>query len=125
MTDMTSMPKKLERQFQQLLVEEWEFLDKPWPLCPKTKKYHRTEMKPIKDVHLMKQLLMHRLGAIPVFYFLTVIWSKFYFPGPYHAVDKGIAFLFYFVSGQTMDSMSQHLPRTSFHQIYTTFFKSE
>ncbi|KAI9242444.1 MAG: hypothetical protein BYD32DRAFT_362771 [Podila humilis] len=45
----------------------------------------------------MRDLLMHRLGAIPVFFFLTVIWPKFYFPGPYRAVDKGIAFLYYFI----------------------------
>lgn len=125
MADTTSMPKKLQRHFRQLLEEQWGFLDKPWPMCPKTKKYHRSEMKPIKDIQLMKQLLVRRLGVIPVFYFLTVIWSKFYFPGPYHAVDKGIAFLFYFASGQTMDSMSQHMPRTSFHQIYCAFFKSQ
>jgi hypothetical protein len=73
----------------------------------------------------MKGLLMRRLGSIPVFFFLSVIWSKFYFPGPYRAVDKGITFLYYFVAGHTMDSMSQFMPRTSFHQIYTAFFKTE
>jgi hypothetical protein len=70
-------------------------------------------------------LLMRRLGAIAVFFFLTTIWSKHYFPGPYLAVEKGIAFLYYFVAGETMDSMSQFLPRTSFYAIYCTFLKDE
>jgi hypothetical protein len=119
------MPKKLQKCFAKLLEEKWQFLDQPWPMCPKTKKFHRSEMKPIQNSQRMRDLLMHRLGAIPVFFFLTVIWPKFYFPGPYRAVDKGIAFLYYFVAGQTMDSMSQFMPRTSFHQVYTTFFKTE
>lgn len=121
----TAMPRKLRLCFAKLLEEQWKFMDQPWPLCPKTKKFHRSEMKPINDIQRMKGLLMRRLGAIPVFFFLSVIWPKFYFPGPYKAVDKGIAFLYYFVAGQTMDSMSQYLPRTSFHQVYTTFFKTE
>jgi hypothetical protein len=118
----TAMPKKLRKCFAKLLEDEWKFLDKPWPLCPKTKKFHRSDMKPVENIQRMKELLMHHLGAIPVFFFLSVIWAKFYFPGPYKAVDKGIAFLYYFVAGQTMDSMSQYLPRTSFYQLYDTFF---
>ena len=121
----TAMPNKLKKCFAKLLEDEWKFLDQPWPLCPKTKKFHRSEMKPINHVQKMKELLMRRLGAIPVFFFLSVIWAKFYFPGPYRALDKGIAFLYYFVAGQTMDSMSQYIPRTTFHQLYTTFFKTE
>ena len=120
-----NIPTKLQNCIARLLEEEWKFLDQPWPMCPKTKKYHRSEMKPINHLQKMKEVLMRRLGPIPVFFFLTVIWTKFYFPGPYKAVDKGIAFLYYFVAGQTMDSMSQYLPRTSFHQVYTTFFKTE
>jgi hypothetical protein len=122
---VTPMPNKLQRCFTRLLEEEWNFLDQPWPLCPKTKKFHRSEMKPINQIQQMKELLMRRLGPIPVFFFLSVIWVKFYFPGPYQAVDKGIAFLYYFVAGHTMDSMSQFLPRTSFHEIYAAFFKTE
>ncbi|KAI9241991.1 MAG: hypothetical protein BYD32DRAFT_363292 [Podila humilis] len=52
---------------------------------------------------------MHRLGAIPVFFFLTVIWSKFYFPGPYHAVDKSVTFLFYFLPYTLDGGYSQHI----------------
>ncbi|KAI9234492.1 MAG: hypothetical protein BYD32DRAFT_439150 [Podila humilis] len=92
------LPKKLEKCFAKLLEEKWQFLDQPWPMCPKTKKFHRSEMKPIQNSQRMRDLLMHRLGAMPVFFFLTVIWPKFYFPGPYRAVDKGIAFLYYFVA---------------------------
>lgn len=119
------MPKKLESCVYDLMEEEWEFLDEPWPMCPKVKTFHRTELKQIPRVQEMKDLLMRRLGSIAVFFFLSKIWSKHYFPGPYNALDKGIAFLYFFVAGETMDSMSQYIPKTTFHVIYTTFLKGE
>lgn len=120
-----TMPKKLEKLFDDLLDREWAFLDEPWPMCPKIKTFHRSELKEISRVQDMKNMLQRRLGYIPVFFFLSTIWSKHYFPGPFNAIEKGIAFLYYFVAGETMDSMAQYIPRTTFHVIYSTFLKIE
>ena len=69
-------PKKLARLLDNLLENEWGFLDEPWPMCPKIKTFHRSELKPIARIQDMKKVLMKRLGAIPVFFFLSTIWSK-------------------------------------------------
>lgn len=124
-SENSCMPRKLTKRIEELLKDEWIFLEEPWPMYPKTKKFHRTELKSIERVQEMKDLLMRRLGAISVFFFLATIWPKYYFPGSYKALEKGIAFLYYFVSGETMDSMSQFLPRTSFYAIYSAFLKEE
>ena len=121
----TPMPRKLAKRIDELLESEWEFLEKPWPMCPKIKTFHRSEMKPIPRIQEMKDLLKRRLGSIAVFFFLSTIWSKHYFPGPYNALEKGIAFLYFFIAGETMDSMSQYIPKTTFHVIYSTFLKIE
>lgn len=68
MRNSSQMPKKLAQRVEELMLEEWEFLDKPWPIYPKTKKFHRTELKPINRVQEMKKLLMRRLGPIAVFF---------------------------------------------------------
>ncbi|OAQ25505.1 hypothetical protein K457DRAFT_23124 [Linnemannia elongata AG-77] len=119
------MPKKLVRLFAGLLEDEWAFLDEPWPMCPKIKTFHRSEFKQIKRIQDMKAALMKRLGPIPVFFFLTKIWGKHYFPGPFNLLENGIAFLYFFVAGETMDSMSQYMPKSTFHVIYSTFLKVE
>ncbi|KAG0195338.1 hypothetical protein BGX28_001635, partial [Mortierella sp. GBA30] len=119
------MPRKLIKRLEELMEDEWEFLDDPWPICPKMKTFHRTEMKEIPRIQQMKDVLMRRLGPIAVFFFLCTIWSKHYFPGPYNALEKGIAFLYFFVAGETMDSMAQYIPKTTFHVIYSTFLKFE
>ena len=120
-----NMPKKLARLYDELLEREWDFLDKPWPMCPKTKTFHRSELKQIARIQDMKTVLKKRLGSITVFFFLSTIWSKHYFPGPYNALEKGIAFLYFFVAGETMDSMAQYMPKSTFHVIYSTFVKVE
>ena len=109
------MPKKLIQLFDNLLVN----------ICPKMKTFHRSELKEIHRIQDMKDVLMRRLGSITVFFFLSVIWSKHYFPGPFNAMEKGIAFLYFFVAGETMDSMQQFIPKTTFHVIYSTFLKVE
>src|SRR5690348_9497329 len=73
----------------------------------------------------MKLAVMSKLGAVAVYFFLTVLWNKVYFPGPYKALEKGIAFLYFFVSGESMESMSVFMARSSFYEIFRTFFKEE
>lgn len=87
------MPKKLIKRIQELLENEWSFLDKPWPMCNKIKTFHRSEMKPIPRIQEMKDVLKKRLGSITVLLFLSTMWNKYIFPGPYNAIEKGIAFL--------------------------------
>src|SRR5690348_17315901 len=73
----------------------------------------------------MKEEVIGKIGAIGVLFFPTTLWNKVHFPGPYKAVEKGIAFLYYLVSGESMESMSVFLPRSSFYEIHRTFFKTE
>ncbi|KAG0074861.1 hypothetical protein BGZ90_010407, partial [Linnemannia elongata] len=73
----------------------------------------------------MKEEVIGKIGAIGVLFFLTTLWNKVYFPGPYKTVEKGIALLYYLVSGESMESMSGLLPRSSLYEIYETFFKTE
>src|SRR5690349_24590145 len=73
----------------------------------------------------MKLAVMSKLGAVAVYFFLTVLWNKVYFPGPYKALEKGITFLYFFDAGESMESMSVFTPRSSFYEIFRTFFKVE
>src|ERR1700733_9499161 len=93
--------------------------------CPKMKTFHHSELKEILQIQDMKNVLLQRLGSITVFFFLSTMWSKHYFPGPYNALEKGIAFLYFFVAGETMDSMARFMPKSTFHVIYSTFVKVE
>jgi DDE superfamily endonuclease len=113
----------LKHLFQRLLDDEWTFLDAEWPMQEPSNN-HRTALKGVAHMKTVKDILTRRLGAIPVFYFLVVIWSRKQYSGPYSEVDKGLLILYHLVSGLAMDGMSTHIPKSSFHAIHTEFYKS-
>jgi DDE superfamily endonuclease len=113
----------LKTLFQQLLHDEWSFLDVEWPMQEQSNN-HRTALKQVAHMKIVKNVLMRKLGAVPVFYFLVVIWSRNQYPGPYREVDKGLLILYHLVAGLAMDGMSTHIPKSSFHSIHTEFYKS-
>ncbi|KAF9975351.1 hypothetical protein BGZ75_000560 [Mortierella antarctica] len=86
---------------------------------------HRTVSKEIGHITQIKETLYKRLGAIPVYFFLTVIWPKCKYPGPYKEVEKGLVLLYHIVKGLSMEAMEPHMPKSSFHAIHTVFYKTE
>ena len=113
-----------DKAIKKLIREKWQFLDDNWPLISHTK-FHRTELKPIKNMDYVKQSLLKRLGVIPVYFFLVSIWNHDTFPGPYREVDKGLLMLFYLTKGLTTEAMEPYMPKSSFFAIYHTMFKKQ
>jgi hypothetical protein len=44
--------------------------------------------KQVGFIQQIKDTQYNRLGAIPMFFFPTVIWPKYKHPGPYKEVEK-------------------------------------
>ena len=59
--------------FQKLLEKQWEFLEEEWPIVDAPNN-HRSAVKQVGNIKHVKDVLMSRLGAIPVFFFLVVLW---------------------------------------------------
>ncbi|KAF9969244.1 hypothetical protein BGZ73_008506 [Actinomortierella ambigua] len=51
------------------------------------------KIKPVKEIRKAKDFVLHRLGAIPVFFFLTVQSGTKSYAGPYRNVEKGLLIL--------------------------------
>ena len=113
----------LKQHLQELLHDKWQFLDEEWPTqeCPSN---HRTAIKSISHMNVVKDMLMARLGSIPVFFFLTVVWSCDKYPGPYRQVEKGLLVLYHLVAGLPMDGISPYIPKSSFHSMHSAFYKT-
>jgi hypothetical protein len=114
---------KLKHLFQQLLHDEWNFLDEEWPM-QEPPSNHRSALQPVAHMKTIKDVLIARLGPIPVFFFLVVIWSCNKYPCPYSTVDKGLLVLYHLVAGLPMDGISPYIPKSSFHSIHTEFYKA-
>jgi hypothetical protein len=116
--------KLLSQQFEQLLAEKWGFLEEGWPSITPANN-HRTVSKEVGLMSHVKDILNRRLGPIPVFFFLTVIWPKNKYPGPYKEAEKGLLLLYHIVKGLSIEAMEPHMPKSSFHAIHTKFYKKE
>ncbi|KAI1286597.1 hypothetical protein EDD11_010609, partial [Mortierella claussenii] len=119
-----NMDQQLKRNYEELLTNHWGFLDEPWPERAIATN-HRTVHKDIPMMDQVKAVLVKRLGAIPVYFFLVVLWSQHEYPGPYREVDKGLLILYHLVKGLPMDGLSVFIPKSSFHLIHTHFYKRE
>ncbi|MGH7238590.1 MAG: hypothetical protein ACREHG_00840, partial [Candidatus Saccharimonadales bacterium] len=111
----------LLEEFNMLMRQHWNFLYKDWPQLQSTK-YHRTEVKDINDISHVKEVILQRLGHIPVFFFLTVLFSTECYPGPYHNVDKGLLILYQLLKNCSTNEMTRFQPKSSFYAIYRAFY---
>ncbi|KAL1926727.1 hypothetical protein VTP01DRAFT_5622 [Rhizomucor pusillus] len=77
-----------------------------WPSARK-EKYHRSEIKPVNEIAFVKNFVLNRLGVLPVFFFLMVVFGQHEYAGPYNHVEKGLLILYFLLSGSSIADMSR------------------
>jgi len=119
-----SISKSLLQEYHKLMHDQWTFLFEPWPQIHKSK-FHRTEIKVVDDIEHVKETVLHRLGYIVVFFFLTVLFAVQDYPGPYRNCEKGLLLLYQLVKNCSMEQMGRFIPRSSFYDIYRAFYNKQ
>ena len=115
---------KLNNEVDKLIINNWNFLKEPWPEM-KNRFNHRTKIKDIKNNEIMKDIkneLLEKLGYIPVYYFLTKLYTNREYPGPYREIEKGLILLYHIVSGRSGPEMVNIIPYTTFYDLYKDFW---
>lgn len=113
----------LLQEFNKLMDQQWKFLYKEWPQI-KPSKYHRSDTKSINNIDHVKEIVLQRLGVIPVFFFLTVVFATQDYPGPYRNIEKGLLILYQLLQGYSLNDMSAFIPRSSYYDIFRKFYES-
>lgn len=108
---------KLQKEYEKLIVSKWNFLENTY-ISVEDKKYHRTEDQDIRHIEEIKKELHEKLGPIPVFIFITDFCNKFYIPGPYNDLEKGLIVLYHLIIGISINQMELYLSHTNFFRIY-------
>ncbi|KAF9973708.1 hypothetical protein BGZ75_001069, partial [Mortierella antarctica] len=111
-------------EYKHLLESQWGFLHEDWPAIEKAK-YHRTDLKDIPDMALIKSSVLGRLGFIPTFFFLTQIFGTHDYGSPYRNVEKGLLLLYSLITGGSLSSMTRFIPKTSFYDLHHEFYLKE
>jgi hypothetical protein len=118
-----SMNATLVKEFTSLMEKHWMFLYSKWPEMKPTK-FHRTMIKSVSEINHIKEIVLKKLGPIPVFFFLVVLFpiENHHYPGPYRNVEKGLLILYHLLEGSTFDEMGRFIPQSTFHNIYKSFY---
>src|SRR3979490_486071 len=114
-----SLESHLHKEFTKLMKKHWKFIDSQWPEM-KPSKYHRTDKKDICDMKHIKEVVVNRLGIIPVFFFLIVLYPFKHYPGLYRNVEKGLLILYHLLKG-----ISYRRVIASFQEPYIFSFHSQ
>lgn len=119
--DVKNYKKTLKHEINKLILNEWTFLINDWQKVLNIYK-HRTELKNVKFIREIKNEILEKLGFIPVFFFLTVLYTNKEYPGPYIEVEKGLLLLYQLVSGFTSKNIKKYMPHTTFYAVYKEFW---
>jgi hypothetical protein len=104
------------------IISKWKFLENIYKEIEYKELFHRTELKHVNYIQDIKKELYMKLGALPVFVFLTDYFYKIEVPGAYHHADKGLLILFHIVSGLSIRKMNKYIPYATFFKIYKRFY---
>lgn len=108
-----------------IVVNNWDFLNYNWPIIHNKYK-HRTIIKHIDYINIIKKKLLNKIGYIAVFYFLIVLYTNKEYPGPYFEIEKGLFLLYHLVSGISgKEEIDKYIPQSTFHYFYKKFWMDE
>lgn len=121
----TIIKEKIITEIDKIIYEHWIFLDKPYKRVKK-KYYHRTEIKNIEGIEIIKSKIFDKLGYAPVFFFLNELFAeRDYKGGAYKLSDKGILLLYQILYGYSLRDMGKIIPYSSYYDIYKDFWLSD
>lgn len=115
------MQEYINQEGERIYKTHWQFMYETWPIVA-TPKFHRTNKKDIPNISKAKEYVYNKLGIIPVFFFLTVVFSSDVYPGPYSNVEKGVLVLYHILKGCPVADMEEFIPKSSYYEIYKKFY---
>jgi hypothetical protein len=114
----------INKEHEKITDEYWKFLNYGWPKINK-KINHTRKKSSINNCLEIKTELMNKLGIIPVYFFLTILFGDRDYPGPYNNVEKGVLILYFIVKNVPFDDMDKYISKSTFHDIYRKFYSEE
>lgn len=117
--------EKIDIEIDKIICEYWSFLDKSYNKIKK-KYYHRTELKGVAGIDIIKSQIYDRLGYAPVFFFLNELFAdRDYKGGAYRLSEKGLLLLYQILYGKSLRDMGKIIPYSSYYDIYKDFWLSD
>lgn len=79
----------------------------------------------VKKIKEVKKVLLEKLGVIPIYFFLVILFGDRDYRGPYNNVEKGLLILYFIVENKSIEYMDEYISKSTFHQIYRQFYNAD
>lgn len=114
----------INKEYKKITIEYWKFLNYGWPKINK-KTNHTKKKSSVNNYLEIKKELMNKLGIIPVYFFLAILFGDRDYPGPYNNIEKGLLILYFIIKNIPFDDMDKYISKSTFHDIYRKFYSEE
>ena len=114
----------IKKEYKKVTDEYWKFLNYGWPKVNKKGNHTRKKSNIINILEIKKEL-MNKLGIIPVYFFLVILFGDRDYPGPYNNIEKGLLILYFIIKNIPFDDMDVYISKSTFHDIYRKFYCEE
>lgn len=113
----------LNNEYKKIITEYWNFLNYGWPTIKKTRNHTRI-ISNIKNYNEIKKEVFNKLGVIPVYFFMVILFGDQDYPGSYNTIEKGLLILYFILKNIPFESMDKYISKSTFHDIYRTFYET-
>jgi hypothetical protein len=116
--------ENINKEYKKITNEYWKFLNYGWPTIHK-KVNHTRKKSSINNYLEIKTEVMNKLGIIPTYFFLTILFGDKDYPGPYNNIEKGLLILYFIIKNIPFEDMNKYISKSTFHDIYRNFYTEE
>lgn len=117
----------LKHEVNKLKENEWKVIDNYWdsdikilPNLMNNRTNNYNKLKNISSIQGIKNVLLNKIGVIPVYFFLNVLFGNYTYTGAYRNIDKGLLLLYQLITGDSNNNMS--LLMGTYKKLYNEFW---
>lgn len=118
---------ELNTEINRLKEYEWKIINNYWdsdikslPNLINSRKNNYSILKNISSMQGIKKVLLNKLGVIPVYFFLNILFGNYTYTGSYRNIDKGLLLLYQLITGSSSKNIS--LLMGTYKKLYNEFW---
>lgn len=116
----------LDIELKKLFNDKWSIINNNWDDIikevlnnPNTSKNNK-KIKTISSIQGIKDIILNKLGYIPVYFFLNILFGNYNYSGDYNNIEKGIILLYHLITGNDKNIMNYLIK--SYKKNYDEFY---
>lgn len=118
----------LDIELKKIFNDKWNIINNNWDSIIKTIpnrtktliNNNNKKIKSISSIQGIKNILLNKLGPIPVYFFINILFGNYDYSGNYNNVEKGIMLLYHLIIGGDKNVINYTMK--SYKKVFDEFY---